>query len=139
RRAPRKTRRHDDTKHYLNWDPADPGAWLSSTSYFVISWRLLARVYLRANAIRCHPSGRTHARGNALNVPTKSVLKAVPFHPLCRRDLTGNRSGTIRTSENGVSRFRNSAMLNVRRTGASSCSSSTFISFDRAFSQDTRL
>ena len=44
---------------------------------------------LVANAIKCHPSGRTSARGSALNVPTKNVLKAVPFHPLCSRDFTG--------------------------------------------------
>ena len=39
------------------------------------------RGYFRQNAIRCQPSGRTMARGRALNVPTNRPLKAMPFQP----------------------------------------------------------
>ena len=38
--------------------------------------------YFLQKAIRCQPSGRTHDRGKALNVPTNIVLKATPFQPL---------------------------------------------------------
>ena len=72
-------------------------------------------------------------------MPTKKVLNARPFQPPCRRDFTGKRSGTIRTSANGASRALNSAIEYFTSTGASSCSSGTFITFDRAFSHDTRL
>ena len=51
-----------------------------------------ARSHFRQIASRCHPSGRTIARGSALKAPTKQVLNTAPFHPLCRRDFTGNRS-----------------------------------------------
>src|SRR4051794_7520967 len=91
------------------------------------------------NASRCQPNRRTSARGIALNVPTKNVLNTVPFQPLCRRDFTGNRSSTIRMSRNPASRARNSPALYLRRTGASSCSSGTFINFDNALSQEIRL
>ena len=70
------------------------------------------------NAIRCHPSGRTHARGSALKVPTNIVLNNTPFHPLCSRDFTGKRSGTIRTSPNGassVSKLGDRVLLQHRR------------------------
>src|SRR5205085_11641560 len=90
--------------------------------------------HLRQNARRCHPKRLTSDRGSALNVPTKSVLKSVPFHPPCSRDLTGNRSSTIRTSRNARRSLRNSAALYFNSTGASSCSSGTLISFERAFS-----
>ena len=38
-----------------------------------------------------------------MNVPTNIVLNATPFHPLCKRDFTGKRSGTIRVSAKGFS------------------------------------
>src|SRR6188474_2022289 len=95
--------------------------------------------YLRQNARRCHPYRSTQLRGSALKVPTKHVLKATPFHPLWRRLFTGNRSKTRRTSENPSTVWRNSPSLYFLSTGASSCSRSTFISFERAFSHDTRL
>jgi hypothetical protein len=56
-----------------------------------------------------------------------------PFQPPWSRDLTGNRSGTIRTSLNASSRRRNSPLLNFIKTGAVSCSSPTFISFATRF------
>ena len=74
-----------------------------------------------------------------MKVPTNRVLNAVPFQPPCSRDLTGNRSGTIRTSSNGDSSARNSPMVYLRSTGASSCSSATFITFDSPFSHEMRL
>src|SRR5215510_1815742 len=94
---------------------------------------------LRQNASRCQPKRWTHERGSALKVPTNRPLYTAPFHPPCRRDLTGKRSGTIVTSEKPASSRLNSEMLNFDSTGASSCSRPTFISFDRAFSHDTRL
>src|SRR5690348_13070502 len=97
------------------------------------------RPHLRQNARRCHPKRLTSDRGSALKVPTKNVLKSVPFHPPCRRDFTGNRSSTIRTSRKPLSSARNSAALYFFSTGASACSRGTFITFESAFSHDTRL
>ncbi len=94
---------------------------------------------LRQKAIRCQPSGRTQARGRALKVPTNRPLKATAFQPWCRRDLTGNRSGTRRTSAKGASSTRNSPIEYFLSTGASSCSSATFMTFDSAFSHEIRL
>src|SRR6185503_20667377 len=85
------------------------------------------RPHLRQNARRCHPNRLTSDRGNALNPPTKNVLKSVPFHPPCRRDFTGKRSSTIRISRNPPNSWRNSPALYFKRTGASSCSRGTFI------------
>ena len=95
--------------------------------------------YFLQNPIRCHPNRRTSHRGMALNVPTKRPLKAAAFQPLCKRDFTGNRSGTIRASEKPPSKHRNSAIEYFFSTGASACSSPTPTTFDKAFSQDTRL
>src|SRR6185295_7674570 len=97
------------------------------------------RPHLRQNARRCHPKRLTSARGSALNAPTKNVLKSVPFHPPCRRDFTGKRSSTIRTSRNPRSNWRNSPALYFKSTGASSCSSGTFINFESAFNHEMRL
>src|SRR4051794_27325489 len=97
------------------------------------------RPHLRQNARRCHPKRLTTDLGSALKVPTKNVLKSVPFHPPCRRDFTGKRSSTMRTSRNPASSCRNSPAVYFRRTGASSCSRGTFISFDSALSHDIRL
>src|SRR5207237_3950780 len=95
--------------------------------------------HLRQKATRCQPNRRTHARGSALNVPTKNVLNSIPFHPPCSRDFTGNRSSKMRTSRNPESTARNSAALYFFSTGASSCSRPTFISLESAFSQEIRL
>ena len=97
------------------------------------------QLHLRQNARRCHPKRFTSDRGRALKVPTNMVLNTKPFHPPWRRDLTGNRSSTISTSLNPSSRDLNSAALYLPSTGASSCSSGTFISFESALSHDTRL
>lgn len=98
-----------------------------------------SRCQLRQNAMRCQPNRRTQARGIALKVPTNTPLKAAAFHPVCKRDFTGNRSGTIRTSENPCSNRSNSGIEYLFRTGASACSSPTPITVDMAFNHDTRL
>src|SRR4029450_9842909 len=95
--------------------------------------------HLRQKASRCQPKRWTHDRGSELKVPTNRPLYTAPFHPPCRRDLTGKRSAVTCTWLNPASSSLNSPMLNLRMTGASSCSSPTFISFDSAFSQDMRL
>src|SRR3954467_11366141 len=95
--------------------------------------------HLRQNASRCHPHRRVIVRGTALNAPTKTVLYAAPFQPPCSLDFTGNRSNTSPTLLNGASNCRNSAAVIFLRTGASSCSRPTFISFDRAFSHECLL
>ena len=69
------------------------------------------RLYLRQNARRCQPKRRTSDRGSALKVPTNKVLNSMPFHPPCRRDFTGKRSSTIRTSRKSASSARNSPAL----------------------------
>src|SRR5437762_7478913 len=97
------------------------------------------RPHFRQNARRCHPNRLTSDRGSALKAPTKNVLNSVPFHPPWRRDFTGKRSSTMRTSRNPPSSCRNSAALYLSRTGASSCSSGTFISFESAFNHEIRL
>src|SRR3954447_14281194 len=97
------------------------------------------RPHFRQNASRCHPKRLTIERGSALKVPTKNVLKAVPCHPPCRRDFTGKRSSTMRTSRNARRSCRNSPAVYFNSTGASSCSRGTFISFDNALSQEILL
>src|SRR5262249_16897348 len=96
-------------------------------------------LHFRQKASRCQPNRRTKGRGSALKVPTNSPWHAAPFHPPCRRDLPGNRSGTMAPCVNPLTRRRNSPMLNLSSTGASSCSSPTFISFERPLSHETRL
>src|SRR5262245_48113501 len=97
------------------------------------------RPHFRQNARRCHPKRLTSGRGSALNAPTKNVLNSVPFQPPWSRDFTGNRSSTMRTSRKSFSSRRNSPLLYLRSTGASSCSSGTFINFESAFNQEIRL
>src|SRR6185312_17337982 len=79
----------------------------------------LFALWQKAN--RCQPSWRTQARGTALNVPTKNVLNAAPFHPLWSRDFTGNRSATISTLGKTPTSRCNSPHVYRRSTGASSC------------------
>src|SRR3972149_4877655 len=86
--------------------------------------------HLRQNASRCQPNRRTSGRGSALKGPTKNVWNTAPSQPPCRRDFTGKRSSTIRTSRNPRNMARNSPALYFFSTGASSCSRGTFISFD---------
>ena len=97
------------------------------------------RVDVDSACTRCQPKRRTIARGSALNVPTKKVLNAAPFHPLCSRDLTGKRSYTTFTLLNPSSSDVNSRGENLRSTGAPSCSRSTRINFESALSHDCRL
>src|SRR5262249_8887029 len=99
----------------------------------------LDQPHFRQNARRCQPKRLTSERGSALKAPTKNVLNAMPFQPPWSRDFTGKRSSTMRTSENAPSRSRNSAALYFFSTGASSCSSGTFMTLDNAFSQEIRL
>ena len=82
-----------------------PSAWA------LISLHSRAGDAFRQNASRCQPNRRTSARGSALNVPTKNVLKASPFHPPWSRDFTGKRSSTMRTSRKSREQARNSPAL----------------------------
>ena len=74
--------------------------------------------YFWQNAIKCQPSGRTSDRGSALKVPTNIVLNATPFQPLCRRDFTGKRSGTMRVSAKRLQQLREFARSNTSSTPA---------------------
>ena len=87
------------------------------------------------------PAEAAHQRrGSALNVPTKNVLNSMPFQPPCSRDFTGKPLfDDPDVAEAVQQRAELARRCTCSSTGASSCSSGTFISFDSAFSHEMRL
>ena len=77
-------------------------------------------------------------RGSALNVPTKQVLNTIPFtavQPRLHREPLGHDFHGAKPE----TRRLNSPMLNPWQDRGIVVLGPTFISFDNAFSQDTRL